>query len=106
MLGAAFLLWRLAGILRRDGSGGKRRFAGPTWSSDAVPTQLALAFEWAAFAAVLFAAVAALAAGSQPGLLWDWEKAGGVGLLMAAAAFLVMLVPRWKQEWLVYLANS
>ncbi len=105
-LGAAFVLWRLAGILRRDGSGGKRRFAGPTWSSDAIPTRLALAFEWAAFAASLVAAVAALAAGSQPGLLWDWEKAGGVGLLMAAAAFLVMLVPRWKQQWLVYLAQA
>ena len=103
---AAFLLWKLAGTLRRDTTNSKRRFAGPLWSSEAIPIRLALAVECAAFAASIAAALAVLIAGSQAGLLLDWEKAAGVGVLMTLAAFLVLLVPRWRGEWLVYLAQA
>jgi hypothetical protein len=106
LLAAAVVLWKLAGILRSDRSSAKRRVAVPSWSSDANPIRLAVVLEWAVLASTLVAAVAVLIAGSQPARLWDWEKSGGVGLLMAAAALLVMLVPRWNREWLVYLAQS
>jgi hypothetical protein len=106
LLIAAFVLLGLAGMLRSDGSNAKRGFRGSLWSSDAVPAQLGLAVEWAAFVGSLVAAVAVMVAGLQAGLLYDREKAAGVAVLMAAAVFLVMLVPRWRGEWLVYLAQA
>ncbi len=105
-LAGAFVVWSLAGILRRDGSAAKRRFAGPSWSRATIPIRLATAFECAAFTATLIAALAVFHAGSRPDLLWEWEKAAGVGLLISAAALLVILVPRWQQQWLVYLAQA
>ena len=106
LLAAAYLLWKLAGIVRRDGFIAKPRFRGISEASESGPVPLALAIEWAAFAFTLFAAIAVLFAGSRPLVLWDGEKATGVGQLMVAAALLIMLVPRWKREWLVYLAQA
>jgi hypothetical protein len=106
LLIASFVLLGLAGMLRRDGSNTKRPIRGSLWSSDAVPVQLGIAVEWAAFAGSLVAAVAVMVAGLQAGLLFDREKAAGVAVLMAVAVFLVMLVPRWRGEWLVYLAQA
>ena len=106
LLAGAFLLWHLAGTLRRDLSGGKGRFALRSWRNDLIPVGLALAIEWAAFASALGATAAALFAGSQPGLLWEYERASGVGLVIAAAALLVLFVPRWQQQGLVYLAQA
>ncbi len=106
VLAAAFLLWKLAGILRSEGMIGKRRIRVISDSSEASRAPLALTLEWAVLLSTLFAAGATLLAGSRPELLWDWERGAGVGLLMAAAALLVMLVPRWKQEWVVYLAQA
>ena len=103
---AAFLLWKLTGTLRRDATSSKRRLAGPAWSSEAIPIRLSLAVECAAFAASIAAGMAGLIAGSQAGLLLDREKTAGVGVLMAAAVLLVLLVPRWRREWLVYLAQA
>jgi tetratricopeptide (TPR) repeat protein len=103
---AAFSLWKLTGTLRRDAANPKRRVAGPSWSDDAIPIRLALAVERASFAASIAAALAFLLAGSQAGLLLDWEKAAGVLVLMAVAVHLVLLVPRWRAEWLVYLAQA
>jgi tetratricopeptide (TPR) repeat protein len=105
-LAAAYLLWKLAGILRNDGSIAKWRFRRFSGSSETSLIPVALALEWAALASTLVAAIAVLLAGSQPGLLWNGEKVTGVGLLMVAAALLIMLVPRWKREWLVYLAQA
>ncbi len=106
ILTAAFLLWKLAGILRSEGFFGKRRISLLSDSSAAGRIATAVTLEWAVLFSTLLAAAATLMAGSQPGLLWDWEKTAGVGLLIAATALLVMLVPRWKQEWLVYLAQA
>ena len=106
ILVGALLLWKWAGWLRRDGSAAKRPFDGHTWPRESIPIRLALAFETAAFVSSLVAAFAALAAGSDPSVLWDWEKAAGVVALMAAALLLVLLVPRWRVEWLVYLAQA
>jgi tetratricopeptide (TPR) repeat protein len=103
---AAFVLWKLAGTLRSDAPNSKRRFAGPSWPNDVIPIRLALPVECAAFAVSIAAATAVLVAGSQAGLLLDWEKAAGVAVLMAVAVLLVLLVPRWQGEWLVYLAHA
>jgi tetratricopeptide (TPR) repeat protein len=103
---AAFLLWKLAGWLRPHASNSKRPIADHSWSSNVIPIRLALAVELAAFAASIAAAMAVLVAGSQADLLLDWEKSAGIAVLMAVAMFLVLLVPRWRGEWLVYLAQA
>ncbi len=103
---AAFSLWKLAGILRGDGSAAKPRFSRLSGSNGASLIPIAVAVEWAALASTLFVAIAVLFAGSHPALLWDWEQTSGVGLLAAIAALFIMLVPRWKKDWLVYLAQA
>ena len=106
ILVAAFALWKLSGVLRNDGSTSKRRFARLSWASDIIPIRLALAVERAALATALLAAIAVLAAAPRADLLFDWEKAAGVAVLMAVAVFSVLLLPRWRREWLVYLAQA
>ena len=106
ILVAAFALWKLSGVLRSDGSTSKRRFARLSWASDIIPIRLALAVERAALATALLAAIAVLAASLRADLLFDWEKAAGVAVLMAVAVFSVLLLPRWRREWLAYLAQA
>ena len=107
VVAAAFLLWKLAGILRGDESAAKPRFGRLTDSNGASPLPIAFAVEWAVLASTLFAAIAVLFAGSHPALLWDWKKAAGVGLLMAAAALPGHARASLEvRQWLVYLAQA
>ena len=65
MVVAAYLLWKLAGTLRRDAPNSKLRLAGASWSSEAISIRLSLAFECAAFAAAIAAGIAVLVVGSR-----------------------------------------
>jgi len=105
-LSAAFLLWALAGRLRRDGSIDKRRITSDSGSSPSSGSRLARAVETAAFASSLVAAAAVLLAGAHPAAQPGWVTAAGVAVLMGAALLQILLVPRWQLEWLVYLAQA
>ncbi len=103
---ATFVLWGLAGRLRRDGAPDKQRIAGDSGSSPSFMSRLARAVEVAAFATALLAGAAVLMAGADALAVPGWETAVGVAVLMGAALLQILLVPRWQAEWLVYLAQT
>ena len=84
----------------------KPRFRRISEASESGPVPLALAFEWAAFASTLFAAIAVLAAGSQPAAALGLGESRRRRPAHGGRGAPVMLVPRWKREWLVYLAQA
>ena len=92
ILVAIYTLWALAGWLRRR-----------TDLSQTVA--LSSGLECVGFVgAVLAAGLVAVAAVSSP--MAVWTAYAGIGSLLAVALFFVLLVPRWRAEWLVYLAQT
>ena len=103
---AAFSLLALAGRLRRGPSLRKNQ---STWASNvdpAVRPRLAWAIEIIAFASSLVAVVTVLAAGTNAPALGGWGTTIGIGVILGAAFLHIALVPRWRAEWLVYLAQA
>ena len=105
---AAFSLLALAGWFRRDSSrfekpgrmgSGRRRVVIPIlashgrWKSSHPLSSLA-------------AVVAVLWAGTNAAVLGGWGTTVGVAVIMGAALLHILLVPRWRAEWLVYLAQA
>ncbi len=106
-LTSAFLLWGLAGRLRDEGAGHKdRSLLRASDSNGTLGRRMAETMEGVASTAGLLASAFVLAAGSHPGSLGSWGTFAGVGVLMAASLLHVLLVPRWRAEWLVYLAQA
>jgi len=103
---AAFSLWALAGRARRDGSIGKRTITSEPGSSDSAGLRLAKAVEIGAFLTSLCATAAVLTAGAHPPAVPGWQTAAGIAVLIGAALLQILLVPRWRGEWLVYLAQA
>ncbi len=104
---AAFFLWWLAGRIRNEGMTGKGvSMLDLSEMASAYRQPMAGAMEGVASATALVAGAVVLAAGSHPGLLGSWETFAGVGVLMLASVMHVLLVPRWRAEWLVYLAQG
>jgi hypothetical protein len=104
-LAAAFSLLWPAGLLRREQGSHKGRTAWLVDSAQQSLPILAWKIEAVAFASSLLVVVAVLAAGTNPGTLDAWGTGAGVGLILGAAFFLILLVERWQAEWLVYLAQ-
>jgi hypothetical protein len=105
-LAAVFSLFWLAGLLRRDQGSHKGR---ATWLSDSAREFrpiLAWTIEVVAFVSSLLVVVATFAAGTNPVTLGAWGTVVGVGLIVGAALFLILLVERWQVEWLVHLAQA
>jgi tetratricopeptide (TPR) repeat protein len=106
-IASAFLLWWLAGRLRVEGANRKdRSVLGASESAGALRRRMAEAMEGVASAVALAASAVVLAIGNNGGslgLLWTFA---GVGVLLAAAVLHILLVPRWRAEWLVYLAHA
>jgi hypothetical protein len=103
---AAFSLLALAG---RPGRGPSLLKSQSAWASNADPafrSPLAWATEIVAFASSLVAVVAVLAAGTNAPALGGWGTTVGVGVILGAALLHILLVPRWRAEWLVYLAQA
>ena len=103
---AAFSLVAVAGWLRRDHLVLKSQNAWHTGSASELPSALAWAMEMVAFASSLVAVVTVLAAGTNPAALGGWGTTVGVGVILGAALLDISLVPRWRAEWLVYLAQA
>ncbi len=104
---AAFLLWWLAGLLRIEGSRPKAK--GVLEDSDSghsLRRKLAQAMESVASVSAMFAGAVVLAAGTHAPALGLWGTFAGVGVLLAAAVLHILLVPRWRTEWLVYLSHG
>ncbi len=106
-IAAAFQLWWLAGLLRLEGSSSRTKGALPVSDSGlSLRYKLAEAMEGVASASALLAGAVVLAAGTQAAALGAWGTFAGVGVLLAAAVLHILLVPRWRTEWLVYLAHA
>jgi hypothetical protein len=103
---AAFSLLTLAGRLRRGRSLLKRQRAGASDADLSHRLPLAGAMEIVAFASSLIAPIAVLGAGTNAASLGGGGTAVGVCVILAAALLHVLLVPRWRAEWLVYLAQA
>ncbi len=104
---SAFSLWWLAGRLRiGDASRKERASLKVSDLASSLRSRMAEAMEWVASSAGLLASAFVLAVGSNPGALEAWGTFAGAGVLMAAAVLNVLLVPRWRAEWLVYLAQA
>jgi hypothetical protein len=105
---ASFSLWWLAGRLRSPGSFFSNKGASVLRAegSPARERRLALAIESTGLAVSLLAGLVVLAAGMNPSALGALSRFAGVGVLMGAALFQIVLVPRWGSEWLVYLAQA
>ena len=65
-----------------------------------------MAVEQVAFVGVLLAAGLVGVAAAGPSPLSGWLSAAGIGSLLAVALWLLVLVPRWQREWLVYLSQT
>ena len=103
---AAFSLLTVAGWLRRDFLVSKSQSA---WHPGAVPdfrSALAWAIEIAAFVSSLVAVGNVLAAGTNGAALGGWGTTAGVAVILGTALLHILLVPRWRAEWLVYLAQA
>jgi tetratricopeptide (TPR) repeat protein len=106
-IAAAFLLWWLAGMLRLERSSPKAKGVhGDSDSGRSLQCKLAEAMEGVASASALIAGAVVLAAGTCAATLGSWGTFAGVGVLLAAAVLHILLVPRWRTEWLVYLAHG
>lgn len=95
------LLWAVASWLRGAEFGRK------SWGV-ASRGQVVRSLEQVALLGSLWAvaSIASLTLGGSPALLSDGEALIGVGILMAAAGFDVVMARRWNAEWLVYAAQA
>jgi hypothetical protein len=105
VLAAAFTLWLGGGVLRREPSAGKRALAWPGRLGARALSSLAQAVEVSSFAAALLAASIALVAGTSAAAPSAPATSLGVSLLVAGAFLMILLVPRWQVQWLVYLSQ-
>ncbi len=106
-IGAAFILWWLAGRIRDVEMYGKGvSVLDHSETASAFRRRMGEAMEGVASGTALVAGAVVLAAGSHPGAPASWETFVGVGVLMLASVLHVLLVPRWRAEWLVYLAQG
>jgi hypothetical protein len=62
--------------------------------------------EMVAFASSLVAVLATLGAGTSTPPLGGWTTTVGVGVILSSALLHILLVPRWRVEWLVYVAQA
>ena len=101
---AGFAILTVAGLLRRrkDSAADHDADARSAW----LVHGLAMAVEQVEFVGVLLAAGLVGVAAAGPSPLSGWLSAAGIGSLMAVALWLLVLVPRWQREWLVYLSQA
>jgi tetratricopeptide (TPR) repeat protein len=104
-IASAFSLWRLAGMKRAGGWSAKGRAWSDAAASDGLRDRFAPVVEGVASAAGLFASALVLGRGLQAVAPAAWVTFGGVGVLLAAALLHIVLAPRWRAEWPVYLAQ-
>lgn len=89
---AIYLLWAIAGRLRRRMS--PDRTASPAEILEGVGF----------LGALLASGLVALA--TSRGVPTAWAGLTGVGSMLIVALYFVLLVPRWREAWLVYLAQA
>jgi tetratricopeptide (TPR) repeat protein len=102
----AWTHWALAGALRAGGPALSGRIGLATSLSSTLHQRLAVVLEGTASVTALVATVVALAAGSRDLAPASWATWTGVGVILAAAVLHIALFPRWKSEWLAYLAQG
>jgi tetratricopeptide (TPR) repeat protein len=106
VISSAFSLLVLADWLRRDSSILKGLSTRARGVDLELRSSLAWAMEVVAFASSLVAVVAVLAAATSAAAPGAWVTTVGVGVILSAALLQILLVPRWRAEWLVYLAQA
>ncbi len=103
---AGFAILAVAGLLRRVERTVVLRKTRPALDPRASFIGLAMAVEQVAFVGVLLAAGLVGVASAGPSPLAGWLSAAGMVALLAVALCLLVLVPRWQREWLVYLSQA
>jgi tetratricopeptide (TPR) repeat protein len=102
---AAFVLCGLTGSLRSSRSIAKLAIAGLGLRTQSLRSELAVAAETVALGATLLATCLILFSAARLQMSGGVGNVLGVAVLLAAASFPILLAPRWKAEWLVYLAQ-
>ena len=105
-MASAFSLWALAGTFRRVAWTARRSPIFIDESVEAASPLFARVIEGVASATALMASAAVLLIGVNGGSPAAWMTFSGVGVLLAAALLHVVLVPRWRSEWPVYIAQA
>jgi hypothetical protein len=103
---SAFSLWRWAGLLRGGGWTAKSRVMPEDAPTLSLIRRFGEVVEGVASASGLVAAALVLAMGLSGRASAAWVTFAGVGVLFAAALLQIAMVPRWRVEWPVYVAQG
>ncbi len=103
---SAFALWRWAGVLRAGGWTAKSRVMPEDAPAGSLLRRFARVVEGVASLTGLVASALVLAMGVSGRASAAWVTFAGVGVLMAAAFLQIAMVPRWRVEWPVYVAQA
>ncbi len=104
LLLAAFSLWSLAGVIRKERFGKKANLDEPAEAGE-LQQSIPWAVETVALAASVMAGLMVFIGTGNARVHDRLAAAAGIGALLAAGLLQILLVPRWRDERLVYLAH-